>query len=85
MESEMIDVLENFGAVVCALPESSAWMPISRGVAACLTHSCDVIALWRGRTRSRRELLKYDRRMLADIGLTEADAWHEVRKWFWRH
>ncbi|HUJ76930.1 MAG TPA: DUF1127 domain-containing protein [bacterium] len=38
---------------------------------------------WRRRTQQRRLLSTFDARMLADIGLTPAERWREVRKPFW--
>jgi len=57
---------------------------VSRGSAARLPQLCDVVAWWCERSRSRRELLKMDHRMREDIGVTEADVWHEARLWFWQ-
>ena len=39
---------------------------------------------WRRRSRDRAELASLDWRMLQDIGITQADAWREVNKPFWR-
>ena len=39
---------------------------------------------WRRRGQGRGELARLDARMLADIGVTRAEAWAEVNKPFWR-
>jgi uncharacterized protein YjiS (DUF1127 family) len=39
--------------------------------------------LWHQRLASRRELMRLDDHLLADIGLTRADAWREANKPFW--
>jgi len=38
---------------------------------------------WRRRKNSRLELARLDERMLRDIGLTRAEADHEINKPFW--
>ncbi len=50
------------------------------GLAALITIS----ALWIARSRQRRQLLTLDDRMLADIGISSADADAEARKPFWQ-
>ena len=44
----------------------------------------DVFLMWIERSRSRREILKLDARMLEDIGVSRTDAVREARKPFWR-
>lgn len=39
---------------------------------------------WHHRHRSRAALATLDARALRDIGITSADAWHEINKPFWR-
>ena len=39
---------------------------------------------WLERRRQRRALLALDDKLLKDIGLSQADAWHEGHKPFWR-
>ena len=39
---------------------------------------------WHRRTRERRELLRVPDDVLKDIGVSEADAYREARKPFWR-
>lgn len=39
---------------------------------------------WRRRSRGRAELASLDDRMLADIGITRAEAWYQAGKPFWR-
>jgi uncharacterized protein YjiS (DUF1127 family) len=43
-----------------------------------------LFALWRERSRQRRELMKLDRRLLRDIGVGRIEADNEARKPFWR-
>lgn len=40
--------------------------------------------LWRRRSRERAELAALDERMLADIGITRAEARYRAGKPFWR-
>lgn len=44
---------------------------------------CDTLLEWVDRRRERRHLAHLDDRMLADIGLSRADAWAEQSKRFW--
>ncbi len=39
---------------------------------------------WQRRANERRHLMQIDDRLLADMGITRADAEHEYRKPFWR-
>jgi len=43
-----------------------------------------VLALWRHRSRSRRQLAALDDRELHDIGVSRAERWAECRKRFWQ-
>ena len=42
------------------------------------------LALWSARAKQRRELARMDKRMMNDIGLTEAARVAECAKPFWR-
>jgi uncharacterized protein YjiS (DUF1127 family) len=42
------------------------------------------LRLWQGRARQRRALARLDTRLLADIGVSEAEARRECAKPFWR-
>ena len=44
----------------------------------------EMIAIWQERDRQRAHLGALDARLIKDMGLTEADVWHECRKPFWR-
>ncbi len=44
----------------------------------------DLLFIWQERATQRYALASLDQRMLADIGLTRADAWREAAKPFWR-
>jgi uncharacterized protein YjiS (DUF1127 family) len=43
-----------------------------------------VIRTWAARSRARRELGELEDHVLADIGISRAEAWLEARKWFWQ-
>jgi len=43
-----------------------------------------IIALWRHRSRERRQLAVMGERALRDLGLSDLDAWREWQKPFWR-
>jgi uncharacterized protein YjiS (DUF1127 family) len=45
---------------------------------------CRLVAESRRRSRSRRELLTLNERMLSDIGLTQMDVFKETKKRFWQ-
>ena len=44
----------------------------------------DTLRSWRRRTRDRAQLARLDERMLADIGITRADAEFLINKPFWK-
>jgi uncharacterized protein YjiS (DUF1127 family) len=44
----------------------------------------DTVLTWQERERQRRQLMALDDRLLADLGMTRADAVGEYRKPFWR-
>ncbi|HKU98812.1 MAG TPA: DUF1127 domain-containing protein [Vineibacter sp.] len=44
----------------------------------------DTLRLWRRRARERAELARFSTRELRDIGITPADALHEISKPAWR-
>lgn len=43
-----------------------------------------MLLLWHERARQRHLLMELDDRMLKDMGISRADAYHEARKPFWR-
>jgi uncharacterized protein YjiS (DUF1127 family) len=43
-----------------------------------------LLRIWRGRSRERSALARFDERMLKDIGLSRADAEFLINKPFWR-
>jgi uncharacterized protein YjiS (DUF1127 family) len=49
-----------------------------------LSGVCAALREWRRRKNGRLELARLDERMLRDIGLTRAEADHEINKPFWR-
>lgn len=48
-----------------------------------LARLCDTLLGWVDHSRERHHLARLDDRMLADIGLSRADAWAEQSKRFW--
>jgi uncharacterized protein YjiS (DUF1127 family) len=54
--------------------------PASDYVEAVLT----LLRCWRERVRRRQELVRLDRRLLRDVGITAAEAERECGKPFWR-
>ncbi len=44
----------------------------------------DTIAIWRRRSRERRELASLDQRTMRDLGMTASQAAFEANKPFWR-
>ncbi len=62
------------------LRSHAAWGELAGGLTALLGFS----ALWIARSSQRRLLLTLDGRLLADIGISSAEAEAEARKPFWR-
>ena len=54
------------------------------GLALWLRRAADLLLLWHGRARQRRQLQNLSDRMLRDIGLTRGDVMAESSKPFWR-
>jgi uncharacterized protein YjiS (DUF1127 family) len=50
----------------------------------CLRNVPAVMRTWVARSRERRALSQLDDQVLADIGISRAEAWLEARKWFWQ-
>jgi uncharacterized protein YjiS (DUF1127 family) len=46
--------------------------------------SLAILRTWRLRRKTRRHLRGLDARLLADVGLSEADRARECAKWFWQ-
>lgn len=53
-------------------------------VSAAASRLFDLLLAWQTRTNDRRQLADMDSRLLADIGLSRADALKEASKPFWR-
>jgi uncharacterized protein YjiS (DUF1127 family) len=49
-----------------------------------VTRLAALLAAWRRRARSRRALARLGAHELRDIGISEAERWHECAKAFWR-
>ena len=71
---------EDAGGSATKVPRHSALHLVSR-VFACLSTT---LQAWRRRARDRAQLAALDDRMLADIGLSRAEAEFLVNKPFWR-
>lgn len=54
------------------------------GLGAIGRHVFDRLWIWQGRVEQRHRLAALDARMLADVGITRADALEEAGKPFWR-
>jgi uncharacterized protein YjiS (DUF1127 family) len=44
----------------------------------------DLVRFWLGRRETREHLAELDPRLLADVGLSEAERRRECSKWFWQ-
>ncbi|MFN4015891.1 MAG: DUF1127 domain-containing protein [Reyranella sp.] len=53
-------------------------------LAGAVTAFGQTLAIWRERTRQRRELGKLDHRMMRDLGISPTDVQFEAGKPFWR-
>lgn len=51
---------------------------------AVLSSLASMIAIWLNRQQGRRDLSELDDRLLADVGISRADALREAGKPFWR-
>jgi uncharacterized protein YjiS (DUF1127 family) len=71
---------EDAGHSVTEVPRHSALHWVSNAVARQVT----TLRAWRRRTRDRAELAALDDRMLADIGISRAEAEFLGNKPFWR-
>ncbi len=49
-----------------------------------LSRLVDRVLSWQRRANQRRHLMQLDDRLLADIGISRAEAWREYRTPFWR-
>lgn len=49
-----------------------------------LSRLVETLFLWQQRTQQRRQLARFDDRMLRDIGISRTDAAREVEKLFWQ-
>ena len=58
--------------------------PVVAAVQAVLSGLASGIAIWLDRRQGRQDLSDLDDRLLADVGISRADALCEARKPFWR-
>jgi uncharacterized protein YjiS (DUF1127 family) len=71
--------------VLRAAPAAETWLPRAwSALHAALAATTESIATWRERTRTRRQLLELDDRLLRDIGIDRVQAQSEAEKPFWR-
>ena len=66
------------------LPRGRALSLVLAGTLKAVARAAGLVAEWRARSRSRRELMALDDRTLQDIGLGRGDAYMEYSKPFWR-
>jgi uncharacterized protein YjiS (DUF1127 family) len=59
-------------------------LPARPRFAGLLPSSLEILATWRRRSRTRRQLASLEARVLADLGLTRAQQRAEAGKWFWQ-
>jgi uncharacterized protein YjiS (DUF1127 family) len=70
---------------IARLSQSAADQPMrSAGFVGWILRMFETLQRWRERAYSRRELARFDRRMLRDIGVAPYDAGREIAKPFWR-
>jgi uncharacterized protein YjiS (DUF1127 family) len=87
-----VTLLSTIGGFVMPLYGTLATRPVRepwlarawRSLDAALQHAVDVVLTWRERTKTRRQLVMLDDRLLKDIGITRLDAQGEAEKPFWR-
>ena len=75
--------MSNFGThaidrPLCARADASATLRDT------IRGAVSTLRIWRCRARTRRQLLTCDDHVLADIGVSRADAVHEAIKPFWQ-
>ena len=63
---------------LCARADASATL---RGA---IRGAVSTLRIWHQRARTRRQLLTLEDQLLADIGVSRADAVHEASKPFWQ-
>jgi len=65
-------------------PEARSESRHARGILRTVQALPDMILRWQDRMAQRRQLAGMSERLLKDIGVSHADAAHEVAKPFWR-
>lgn len=72
------------GAMSYPVRSATGGLPVRRTMADGWRAMQERLARWRILAEQRRQLARFDDRMLKDIGLSRADAHQETRKWFWQ-
>ena len=74
------------GSPATALPAtpSSVLARVASLISDALVRAIERLALWRARTRGRRDLASFNDTMLHEIGISRADVDREFSKPFWR-
>ncbi len=65
-------------------PATPSKRALPRQVLDAIIKAADLVYLWQRRIAEREHLLALDNRMLADIGISRADAAREAGKRFWQ-
>ena len=66
------------------ISQETQWQASPHRLSGFLSGVLAALREWRQRRNGRLELARLDERMLRDIGLTRAEAAHEINKPFWR-
>ena len=59
-------------------------VPATSGLTALARRIAGTAGQWLNNREQRERLARLDDRMLKDVGLDRATAYHEAGKWFWR-
>lgn len=70
--------------ILSLIPRSGLAHTFAAGLAPVLTRAVEAPVDWVARMRDRRQLASLSDAMLKDIGVSRADAEHEVGKHFWQ-
>ena len=70
--------------ILSLIPRSSLAHSVAAGLAPALQRAVEAPVDWIARMRDRRQLASLSDSMLKDIGVSRADAEHEIEKHFWQ-